>query len=210
LKRSYSSLNLLYKKLNGISDEYKSFIHYFITNRRYLTLAIPHYDFLRGIIFIDDLRESFKGEIPLNFNIADLIYLLYDDFLRQIQNGLKKHQEIALYLMKGTEQYISLPTKEKRVMKAVTSQLFEFESIEEVEEASDDKMAYVDIRLKETEIIRGEVLLNDIEEYMKGIHLSVEQIMAIRFLTFINSVKREGNSKEVQKSILYHIKNSRI
>jgi hypothetical protein len=60
--------------------------------------------------------------------------------------------------------------------------------------------------MKETEVLRGEILLNDLDPYLEGIELSIEDVISIVYLDFIESIKKEGNSIKVQKSILAHLR----
>ena len=200
MKKSFSKLNILQSKLSG-AGEYKSFFEFRSNQRKYLTVSIPYYDYIRGKIFIEDLREAFPEEVPFLFNIADLLYLLYDDLLSQVKRGAQ-NQEIAQFLILGKERYFSYPKNEKRVMKAISERLFEFHVLEEEEKPNEvEKRAYIDVKIRESEILRGEVLLHDLEPHMNDITVTIEELLAIRFLDFIHLIKKEGNLSTVQLSI---------
>jgi hypothetical protein len=203
LKCSYSGLNLLQERIFGLSHS-KGFFKYLLTNRKYITITLPYYEYLRGIVFIEDLRDVYGEEVPFSLDISKLLYILYDDFLNQIKRGAK-NEEIAHYLIGGKERYFS--KQQKRVLKAITKHVFEMDTIEEGEEAhSNEKTAYLDIRIRETEVLRGEILLNDLESFLQGRELSVEQVIAIVYLEFIERIKQEGNSTKIQKSVLGYLK----
>jgi len=205
LKRSYSGLNILQEKIFGFTEP-KGFIRHLFSNRKYITVVIPYYDYLRGKVFIDDLRDNFEDEIPLDLDIAFLLYMLYDDFLTQIKKGAKTEQ-IAAYLIDGKRKHFYKKVKQKRIMKPLTTHVFEFETIEEgYTEDDDEKKAYLAIRMRESEILRGEVLIHDLDIHLKGTDLSVEELIAIVYLDFIENVKKEGNSVKVQQSIVAHLK----
>lgn len=200
LKKSFSKLNILQNKLSG-AGEYRSFFDFRSNQRKYLTVSIPYYDYIRGKIFIEDLREAFPEEVPFLFNIADLLYLLYDDLLSQVKRGAR-NQEIAQFLILGKGRYFSYPKNEKRVMKAISERLFEFHVLEEEEKPSEvEKKAYIDVKMRESEILRGEVLLHDLEPHMNDITITIEELLAIRFLDFIHLIKKEGNLSTIQLSI---------
>lgn len=93
---------------------------------------MPYYDYIRGKIFIEDLRDNFGEKVPYHFDIAVLLHMLYDDFLAKIKKGAK-NEEIARYLIRGKEKHF-IKKKQKRVMKALTKHVFEFETVEEEEE----------------------------------------------------------------------------
>lgn len=186
--------------MNGFG--YKNFIDFVRHNKQELTISIPHISYLRGNVFISDLRDNFPGEVPFSFDIGHLIFLLYDDFLEQIKRGAE-NKEIAAFLLKGRQQYL-VPTKEKKVMKNVSKNLFTFES-EYVEEEQEGEVAELYIRMRESEIMRGEIMIHDIQEHLKGVQLTIEDILVIRYMEFITGVKKNGNSLQVQKAILSKI-----
>jgi hypothetical protein len=203
LKKSYSSINILQEKLAGLTES-KGFFGYLFSNRKYLTVSLPYYDFLRGKVFLEDIRENFIEESPPQFGLDDLIYLLYNDFLTQIKRGAKNEQ-IAQYLLSGLNRHFQVTKREKRIMKPISQSSFEFELIEEEDiemQQEKGKTAYLSIRMRESEILRAEVLLHDLENYLGGTEVSIEQIIAITYLDFIEKVKSEGNSLKVQKAIL--------
>ncbi|MED1203538.1 hypothetical protein [Heyndrickxia acidicola] len=205
MKKSYRNPNMLQEKISGKSAP-KNLFRALFSSRRYLTIALPYYDYLRGNVFIEDLKDAYGEEVPLMFDISVLLLLLYDDMMNQVKKGAK-HKEIAAYLKQGAKQYFSKRTNEKRVMQAVNERLFTFETIEEeIEKDEKEKTAYLEIRIREAEILRGEVLLHDVEPFMEGIHVSIEQLISLVYLNFIQGVKAEGNSPQVQKSIVAHLK----
>lgn len=178
----------------------------FLSDRQLITVEIPYYDFIRGKVFIDDLRDNFTEDVPFQFGISELLYMLYDDFLNQVKRGAKNDQ-IAGYLKSGIQRHFTSKKREKRILKPLTNHVFEFETIEEDDSPSQKvKTAYLDIRMKESEVLRAEVLLFDLEPFLGDTELSIEQMIAIVYLDFIDNVKAEGNSLKVQKSILAHLK----
>ncbi|NCT39947.1 hypothetical protein GTW56_29925 [Bacillus sp. EB93] len=89
------------------------------------------------------------------------------------------------------------------MLKQLTSNLFSFEQREEeIEVTSEEKRAEITLRVKESEIYRGEVFLHDISPYMRGEELTVEALLVILFMDFLQSIKEKGNSSQVMKAIL--------
>ncbi|MGP9043959.1 hypothetical protein [Cytobacillus kochii] len=207
MKKSYSEWNILQKKLSG-AIESTNFFSFLMNNRKYITIALPYYDYLRGKVFIEDMRDTFPDEVPFQFDMGTLLYMLYDDFLMQIKKGAP-YEQIATYLTNGKRKHFQKRTKPKRVMKPLTKHVFEFHTVEEEQDTSEEREgenAYLEIRMKESEILRGEILLHDLSSMMKDIMITVEEMIAIIYLDFIQHVKNGGNSSKVQKSILMHIK----
>ncbi|MEK3993040.1 hypothetical protein [Robertmurraya sp. FSL R5-0851] len=209
MKKSYSNLNVLQERLSGNTEE-RGFFSYFFNNRPTIEVKVPYYEYLRGEVFCDDLRDNFESEVPFHFDASHLIYLLYEDFLRQIKMGAKNEQ-IAKFILVGKQNYFRKRVQEKRIMKPISKYVFEFETVEEeeIEEtpSEDAKMAYITIRMKKSELLRAEVLLHDLQPFMSsGESVTVEEVIAIVFLNFIEMIKKEGNTLKLQKSILTHLK----
>lgn len=208
MKRSYSSLNLLQGRLSGVSESI-GFFKSFFSSRKYLTVELPYYSYLRGNVFISDLRDNYKEEVPYAFDLSTLIFLLYDDLMNQIKRGVADNKQIAQYLIAGKNKYFPQKTVEKRVLKPLTKHVFEYQTIEEEEDdeaPNEEKTAYLTIRMRESEILRGEVLLHDLDSYFSGEEITIEQVIAIVYLDFIENVRNNGNSLKVQKSILSYLK----
>ena len=180
----------------------------FQTDYAYLTMVVDYYEYLRGIVFIDDIKDSYE-DVPDSFDIAVLFHLLFTDFIRQIKKGCNLKQ-IANYLVTSKLAYLRSTKKEKRIMKAINNHVFTFEDeeVELLEEKVDNpEKAYIKIRMKKTEILRAEVLLSDLSSYMNE-HVTVEEMIAILYLDFIKEIKANGNSIKQQKTILYHLNNN--
>ncbi|WP_243292349.1 hypothetical protein [Bacillus sp. FJAT-47783] len=178
------------------------FFDYWFSRKRMITIEISYYDYLRGKIFIEDLRDSYNDNVPVSFDIAALIYMLYDDFLLQVKRGTN-HKDIAKYLLICKGQF---KKEEKRVLKQVSSHVFQFEVIEEDEEecyeyesGMQNQTAYLDITVKETELLRAEVLFFDLEQFLNDEVILVEELMKYIYLDFGSKVKESGNSKQIQK-----------
>lgn len=188
-------------------SEKKGLLDLFLANRKLIEIQLPYYAYIRGKVFLDDLRDNYGEEVPYSLDIAYLIFLLYSDFLTQLKKGLK-HEDVGAYLVQRKEKYFNLAKKERRVMKALTKHLLEFDTLEEDTEiitSEKEKTAYIELTMAEGMILRGEVLIHDLQPYLKGFDLSVEQLITIVYMDFISSVRNEGNSLKVQKTILSHL-----
>ncbi|WP_445491468.1 hypothetical protein [Niallia sp. 03133] len=208
MKKSLSSFNLLQGKLGNENSQSKGFLHSLFTERKYITLKIPYYAYLRGKIFIEDLRDNYEEDVPYQFDVAFLIHMLYTDFMDQVKKGVK-NEEVAAYLKKGKTKYFK--KKEKRVLKPITNYILKLETVEEpeteLESKREEKSAYIEMRMKEKVILRGEVLLFDLEPYLSGVSVSVEELISIIYLDFISSTAQQGNSTKIQSSIVQSLKN---
>jgi hypothetical protein len=72
-------------------------------NYKYLDINIPYYDYIRASIFVQDLRDNFGEEVPLQFNEAVLIWILNDDFLKSNQERYEKREHVWIYYHSRSE-----------------------------------------------------------------------------------------------------------
>ncbi|WP_289318880.1 hypothetical protein [Peribacillus sp. NJ4] len=72
---------------------------------------------------------------------------------------------------------------------------------EEIEVTSEEKRAEITLRIKESEIYRGEVFLHDISPYLME-ELKVEDLLVILFMDFLKRIKEKGNLSQAMKAIL--------
>ncbi|MCM3168585.1 hypothetical protein [Peribacillus frigoritolerans] len=107
MKKSYSQFNLLSNKLLYGTKEKKSFFDYFLPKYRYLQIEVPYYEFLRGEVFVEDLKDLFE-EAPQNLSLYHLIALLYFDFLEQVKKGAK-YEQICPFLISSKKTFLERP-----------------------------------------------------------------------------------------------------
>lgn len=204
LKKSYSQLNLLQEKILT-SFEKKTWVDFFFTSKyRYLDLQFPFYDYLRGKVFIEDIKEVFDEEVAFNFSINHLIDLLYTDFLTQIKKGVN-YEDMASFLVDLKYKYLSPSITKKRVMKRVDTNLFSFETIEEevpLSEEEQEKTVYITLRIKDSAILRGEIFLHDLSRYTADQSIQIEELIVILYTDFIAKIKDKGNNLDVMKAII--------
>jgi hypothetical protein len=180
-----------------------------------LNLTMKYIDVLRGYAFIDDLKETFGENHPecKTLNISDIISILYEDFIKQIKNGNQNHKVVAEFLLDGKLRYIDSMKKNvpyERRFKQITPNTFIYEDVEledddiddDVDEENLEETVYVEIFIKEKFVNRGKILLYDLEPYLKGEKITIEDVISIRYLNFIDQLRVEGNNRKVMKAIL--------
>ncbi|MEY8742845.1 hypothetical protein AB9M62_25610 [Bacillales bacterium AN1005] len=205
MKKSYSSLDVLSEKM---TTDFKGMFHSIFAAKKYITVKLPYYDYLRGQVFIEDIKDNYPEEISSfsSFNISQFVYMLYLDFMKQIKKGVK-NEEVANYLSKSMDKYFPVRKVQKRVFNKINNNLFQYEEFEieedtEEVEGEEEKSAYLTIRIQQKVILRGEILLHDLAPFLKGKAVTVEQLMAIIYLDFIKTVQENGNSIAVQETIV--------
>lgn len=160
-----------------------------------LRVEVPYYDFLRGQVFLSDIRDIVNKDLSLD--IEDFMTLLYLQFLYQVKRGDHDLKHFGMGLQHKIDLYLLNRKNELTEVKSNEWMLkpLEFESEKE-------KVAECEIRIKNTEYLRGEVLLNDIEEILEGFSCSVDQIVSILYQDFMTKIKREGNSENAMKQVV--------
>ncbi|MGW8428890.1 hypothetical protein ACWGJQ_26165 [Peribacillus simplex] len=73
-----------------------------------------------------------------------------------------------------------------------------------IEVTSEEKRAEITLRIKESEIYRGEIFLHDISPYLMDEELTVEDLLVILFMDFLKRIKEKGNSSQAMKAILWN------
>lgn len=212
-KSSYSQLNLLQKKLSSIGE--KGWFDIFFTSKyRYIELKIPHYDYLRGKVFIEDIIDLYEEEEEevLNISINHLIDILYTDFLSKIKKGVTNDDKnevnygvIANYLVSKQQKYFSLPVSQKRIMKRVNTNLFTFQTVEEeipLKDDEEEQHVYLTLKIKDAALLRGEVFLHDLSPYLADHSIQIEDVIIILYMDFIEKIKENGNNLAVMKAIV--------
>lgn len=182
-----------------------------------LGLKMRYVDVLRGEELVNDIKDTFIEYYPqvASLNLGDIITVLYSDFLRQIKNGNQNHKLAAEFLLSGKSRYLAQldkPKVQKKEFHQVNQNTFIFEDVdddEDLEELSDKfgsgELVFVDILFKKRDINRGKVFLYDITTYLNDEVFSLEDMIVIRYLNFIEQVRLEGNSHKVMKAILKNL-----
>lgn len=203
MMKSFSKFNLIKSKL---FEGKKSFLDLLLEPKyQYVDIEVPHYDYLRGNVLLSDIEMVAEDCSPIN--IAQLIYLLYLQFLHQVRKGTSLDSLSHSIILKMEEyDLLDSPTIRKKNTKLapVSPNLFALQEFEEKDPLSvrKEKTACITLRMKISEIYRGEILLHDMYQLNNEYELNVEQLMAMLYIDFIHTIKREGNDEELIKRIL--------
>lgn len=205
------------KKISIFDTVVNKVINAFVdTETEKLDIKLKYVDILRGEEVVNDLKDTFIDKYPIvaKFEVADLFYLLYGDFIMQIKNGKFSHSDAADFLIDGKRKYLDILSKRRSTRKEiqqVSPNSFIFEDIEEEDEDfvengsrefSINDVVYFELIFNIRQNNRCKVFLYDIEPYLDGEVINVEDVIAIRYLNFIDQVRLEGNNPKIMKSIL--------
>ncbi len=204
LKKSYSQWNVLQERLSNQKDSLLDFL--FTSKYRYIEIKLPYYEYLRGQVFCQDFMDLFD-EAPYTFSVVDLMSILFEDFLNQIKKGNTQYESMARFLVDNKYKYLEPPKKETRVLKKVNTNLFSFETTEEVMSVKeeDSRKAYLTVKIRDKVLLRGEIFLHDLSPFLHKEQLQIEELFAILYLDFIAKIKEKGNNVDVMKAILNRI-----
>jgi len=206
LKR-VSAVDLIGSRIKEIDEiqKKKGYFSRFLQKRKWfepdtvhLELKIPHYDLVRGELFCEDITEMAAGddeEQELTFEIDDLLFLLYKDFLIQI-----RHYDMrALY-----EKVKNLQSKyQTRSVDLKQKNEFVWERIEKTLSRGQRIVNYW-FEIKKKYVLRGEVFLLDLSNKYQDVSMTVEELISFLYSDFIYNV-RQGNNDKIIREILKNL-----
>lgn len=202
-RKSYSQLRLLKNKILQTEEKRGFFDLLFFGNQKYLTLNIPYFAYIRGMVFLDDLTELLEPEQEVT--IYHLISVLYNDFAYQVKEGKLSMQGAADFLNAAKKWFLMPKVKERRELKQINEYVFSYETGKEIIEVQQqeehERMTEITIRMKEDIIFRGEVFLNDVSPYLDEV-ITFEELLTLTYLHFIRGIQDKGNSLLKMENIL--------
>jgi len=206
LKR-VSAVDLIGSRIKEIDEiqKKKGFFSRFLQKRKWfepdtvhLELKIPHYDLVRGELFCEDITEMAAGddeEQELTFEIDDLLFLLYKDFLIQIRHYDMRALYEKVKNLQEKYQTKSVDLKQKNE--------FVWERIEKTSSRGQKIVNYW-IEVKKKYVLRGEVFLLDLSNKYQDVTMTVEELMSYLYRDFIYNV-RKGNNDKIIREILKNL-----
>ncbi len=182
--KRYSRLNLLEEEMSKLEERgFSKFLFHLHGKYVYLKIYLPNKLYLRANVLIDDICELTQEE----FTLADLLLLLYQDWLLEV----RKHNNIPSMFTRLNVRDMKTPSLYMN-NKEVTMNKEETEGYQEFR-----------FRLMRKEVIRCEVLLQEIEDYYPGHPFTVESVLEILFIDFMNEFIKSGGN--VIKEIISRI-----
>jgi hypothetical protein len=186
--RKFSRLDLLNNAVVGNAGE--------IINRLFeskyvrLDITVPLYDLKRATVFVGTVNDLIEDETDDLFTVEKFIVLLYEDFLKQIEKGmdldtlaeaidrkLKEQQQPEMKI----HHYVESPSREI-VLDDVRRHL-------KSKKQNRNQMTSISFRILKKYVLRGEVLLHDLNEIYPKFQLDVEDLIALRFRDVMKQIK---------------------
>lgn len=188
--KRYSNSNLLEKELTPRSrNSFFGRMLYGIDKAKTITvsLLVPMDIFVRAQVLCEDIEDMSNME----FTQADLIDILYMDFLTYVQEN-PDHQKIFNMLV----QLERSSGKDLGIVRSKEGSIYEV-----IHEYRDKNMEELKVKFRGKFILRGEILLADLEHVFPNHGFMVENVLELLYCDFINNC-RQGNNKKAVKNIL--------
>jgi hypothetical protein len=210
--KSFSSYNLIAEKLNG--SKKRGLLRFIESSSVYIKIKVPKYEYIRADALLADIAYTIKDAPKID--MWSLFLMLYLQFINKVRKGgdtktlgknIMDKMEIHKEIMQPPS---SLTIKSQKTLKKISPTSWKFdEEIIKDEQPHDDEdhdnnaFAYVYIKIKKSELYRGEILLCDIEKAIeKSIHFKVEDLISMLFIDFIKDIERAGNNESELMSII--------
>ncbi|MFJ7941118.1 hypothetical protein ACIQYG_21885 [Peribacillus sp. NPDC096622] len=185
----YSQANLIDEELSLIKSN--NFIGKMLhkmnkTSVILLSIQVPLNSYLRAEIFCEDIQDL--SEMPFSQN--DLMKLLYEDFLyfAKINPDPKKMFKLLSTLERESGKDAILEKQTDSIFKLIhKDQHQELETLE--------------LRMRRKYALRGEVLLADLEEHHPNHGYTIERVIELLYMDFIDTFRKGDNTEAVQKII---------
>lgn len=188
--KKYSNNNLLEKELSqGSKNSFfgKLLYEFDKSSTKTLTLLVPMEVFVRAQVFCEDIEDLSE----MQFTQADLIDILYMDFLTHVK-AKPDHQEIFNMLV----QLERGSGKDLGIVRSKQGSIYEV-----IHEYRDKNMEELKVKFRRKLILRGEILLADLENVFPDHGFMLENVLELLYCDFINNY-RKGNNKKAVKEIL--------
>ncbi|MDQ0255505.1 hypothetical protein J2S74_002887 [Evansella vedderi] len=179
----------------------KTFKHLLKLDYCFLMIKLPQIEVLRGEVLLDDVKRIGELEDDFNLDVGLLIGILYEQFLDQIR--CERDLEVfAKYLIRRVDEIKYEPQEEKTLVQTGPNE-WSLATPKRVPKKKKHEMTYIQVRIKESFVYRGEVMLYDMDELLGGdeINFRIEEVIQVLYLDFMNNIKK-GQTKETLLSVL--------
>ncbi|MEX3623637.1 hypothetical protein [Viridibacillus arvi] len=218
---SYHDVRVMKKKnsslIRSIANKIYSSVFEVETDTVELKLRMNYVDILRGEELVNDIKDTYMDYYPdvLYLRVEDIIAILYKDFLNQLKSGNQDHKQAVNFLLQGKKEYLNEIERvkiiqQKKELQQISPNTFILDAGIEVEEVDIDDLEPCDIvhlqlEFKIRDINRGKLFLYDVEPFLENVKISIEDVIVIRYLNFIEQIRDSGNNKNVILSILRNL-----
>jgi hypothetical protein len=155
-----------------------------------LTISLPVYDLKRAAVFVGTVNELIEDETDKLFTIEQLISILYEDFLRQVEQGMDL-DTLAEAIERKMNEFKKAEMKVYHYLSDVQDDLKLNDLKRQFKEKKQvhNEQTYFQFRILKKYVLKGEVILHDLNELYPRIQLSVEELIALRFKDVMKQIK---------------------
>lgn len=186
----YSQANLLKDELSFIqANDFLGRLLYKLNkaSKVLLMIDIPVNLYLRAEVFCEDIQDM--SEMPFSQN--HLVSILYEDFLRYAK---KNPQPFAIFKMLTSIDQQAGKDSQLQQQGATVFKLIHKDAQQETHT--------VNISMRRAFALRGEVLLADMEEVQPGHGYTLERVLELLYIDFIDKFRKGHNSENAVNGIL--------
>ncbi|CRH65982.1 Uncharacterised protein [Chlamydia trachomatis] len=185
----YSQANLINEELSliGSTNFIGKMLHKMNKSSMILlSIKVPLNSYLRAEVFCEDIQDLSE----MSFDQKDLLTLLYEDFLYE---GKRNPDLKKIFKVLNTLEHESGKTA---VLEKKTDSIFKLIHKEQHEE-----LQPLHLRVRRKYALRGEVLLADLEEDHPNHGFTIERVIELLYMDFIDKL-RKGDNTEAMNTIL--------
>ncbi|MDP9726958.1 hypothetical protein J2W44_006114 [Priestia aryabhattai] len=173
--RSYSAANVMEEYLETPAGFFGRMFRSFSKNGTVeLEIMLPRRFFLKGELITETIQEKAN----LNFSVCDLVDLLTEELLDN-------------YSLEPN------PLKMNETLKEISSTSI----IQRYYRYSKEELISVKVKLSKRDVFKLEMMLADIAEIYDEVNYSVENILEMQYVMFINDTIRGAKSDAIRKII---------
>ena len=197
--KKYSRFDLM---SSAVMDNAGGLIHRLFESRyARLNIKVSLYHLKRAQVFVGTINEIVEGETDMVVTVEMLMEMLYKDFLRSIDGSttlemlskwirsvrVDDNSELDLSIHHYLNESQDLNVEDiKRQLKNRHKKREEF--------------TYISVKIDKQHILKGEVLLHDLNELYPDLQLDVEEFLSLRFKDIILQIK--AGNYEILKNIV--------
>lgn len=185
----YSQANLINEELSliGSTNFIGKMLHKMNKSSMILlSIEVPLNSYLRAEVFCEDIQDITET----SFDQRDLLTLLYEDFLYEakINPDLKKIFKVLTRLEHESGKTAVLEKKTDSIFKLIHKEQHE-------------ELKSLPISMRRKYALRGEIILADMEESYPNHSYTIERVLELLYMDFIDTF-RKGDNTEVIKKII--------
>jgi DNA mismatch repair ATPase MutS len=184
--KKFSRLDLL---SNAVMDNAGGLIYrLFESDSTRMNIKTSLYDLKRAQVFVGTVNDILEDEIDFVFTLEKMIGLFYEDFLRQIDRGTTLDQ-LAKWIRSLQDNEQSDISINHYLQEKQELNIDDLKRHFKKKNSRKDEDTFISVKIMKRYVLRGEVLLHDLNELHPDIELDVEEFLSLRFKDIMTQIK---------------------